>query len=73
MNSFYLPKRFSNCNVEEYHTFLNSGGGACLFNKPLKVHTHNTHAQHTHTPGGDNEENNFKAYKALFLNFTQCT
>uniref|UniRef100_A0A674EAK1 ADAM metallopeptidase domain 22 n=1 Tax=Salmo trutta TaxID=8032 RepID=A0A674EAK1_SALTR len=34
---FYLPKRFSNCNVEEYHTFLNSGGGACLFNKPLKL------------------------------------
>ncbi|CAB1334619.1 unnamed protein product [Coregonus sp. 'balchen'] len=34
---FYLPKRFSNCNVEEYHNFLNSGGGACLFNKPLKL------------------------------------
>uniref|UniRef100_A0A8K9Y7C0 ADAM metallopeptidase domain 22 n=1 Tax=Oncorhynchus mykiss TaxID=8022 RepID=A0A8K9Y7C0_ONCMY len=34
---FYLPKRFSNCNVEEYHTFLNSGGGACLFNKPIKL------------------------------------
>lgn len=40
--SFYLPKKFSDCNVEEYHNFLNSGGGACLFNKPLKVH-------HTHT------------------------
>lgn len=35
--SFYLPKRFSDCNVEEYHNFLNSGGGACLFNKPPKV------------------------------------
>ncbi|XP_052351440.1 disintegrin and metalloproteinase domain-containing protein 22-like isoform X1 [Oncorhynchus keta] len=34
---FYLPKRFSNCNVEEYHTFLNTGGGACLFNKPIKL------------------------------------
>uniref|UniRef100_A0A7N8XCU1 ADAM metallopeptidase domain 22 n=1 Tax=Mastacembelus armatus TaxID=205130 RepID=A0A7N8XCU1_9TELE len=34
---FYLPKRFSNCNVEEYHNFLNSGGGACLFNKPMKL------------------------------------
>lgn len=38
LNSFYLPKRFSDCNVEEYHNFLNSGGGACLFNKPTKVH-----------------------------------
>lgn len=37
LNSFYLPKRFSDCNVEEYHNFLNSGGGACLFNKPMKV------------------------------------
>ncbi|XP_031432575.1 disintegrin and metalloproteinase domain-containing protein 22 isoform X2 [Clupea harengus] len=34
---FYLPKRFSDCNVEEYHNFLNSGGGACLFNKPTKL------------------------------------
>uniref|UniRef100_A0A8D3DX01 ADAM metallopeptidase domain 22 n=1 Tax=Scophthalmus maximus TaxID=52904 RepID=A0A8D3DX01_SCOMX len=34
---FYLPKRFSDCNVEEYHNFLNTGGGACLFNKPLKL------------------------------------
>uniref|UniRef100_A0A3P8UK27 ADAM metallopeptidase domain 22 n=1 Tax=Cynoglossus semilaevis TaxID=244447 RepID=A0A3P8UK27_CYNSE len=34
---FYLPKRFSDCNVEEYHNFLNSGGGMCLFNKPLKL------------------------------------
>lgn len=35
--SYYLPKRFSDCNVEEYYNFLNSGGGACLFNKPMKV------------------------------------
>ncbi|XP_035989784.1 disintegrin and metalloproteinase domain-containing protein 22 isoform X4 [Fundulus heteroclitus] len=34
---FYLPKKFSDCNVEEYHNFLNSGGGSCLFNKPLKL------------------------------------
>uniref|UniRef100_I3JFY8 ADAM metallopeptidase domain 22 n=1 Tax=Oreochromis niloticus TaxID=8128 RepID=I3JFY8_ORENI len=34
---FYLPKKFSDCNVEEYYNFLNSGGGACLFNKPLKL------------------------------------
>ncbi|XP_019747640.1 disintegrin and metalloproteinase domain-containing protein 22 isoform X1 [Hippocampus comes] len=34
---FYLPKRFSDCNVEEYHNFLNSGGGTCLFNKPTKL------------------------------------
>ncbi|KAI2654967.1 Disintegrin and metalloproteinase domain-containing protein 22 [Labeo rohita] len=34
---FYLPKRFSDCNVEEFHDFLNSGGGACLFNKPSKL------------------------------------
>ncbi|CAG11898.1 unnamed protein product [Tetraodon nigroviridis] len=34
---YYLPKRFSRCNVEEYYNFLNSGGGACLFNKPMKV------------------------------------
>ncbi|XP_029694355.1 disintegrin and metalloproteinase domain-containing protein 22 isoform X2 [Takifugu rubripes] len=33
---YYLPKRFSDCNVEEYYNFLNSGGGACLFNKPIK-------------------------------------
>ncbi|TSK20196.1 Disintegrin and metalloproteinase domain-containing protein 22 [Bagarius yarrelli] len=34
---FYLPKRFSDCNVEEYHNFLYSGGGSCLFNKPFKL------------------------------------
>ncbi|XP_028831236.1 disintegrin and metalloproteinase domain-containing protein 22 isoform X1 [Denticeps clupeoides] len=37
LSSFFLPKRFSDCNVEEYHNFLNSGGGACLFNKPAKL------------------------------------
>lgn len=25
--------------MEEYHEFLSSGGGACLFNKPTKVST----------------------------------
>ncbi|XP_066501652.1 disintegrin and metalloproteinase domain-containing protein 22 isoform X3 [Hoplias malabaricus] len=34
---FYLPRRFSDCNVEEYHNFLTSGGGSCLFNKPSKL------------------------------------
>ncbi|XP_061771562.1 disintegrin and metalloproteinase domain-containing protein 22 isoform X2 [Nerophis ophidion] len=34
---FHLPKRFSDCNVEEYYNFLKSGGGACLFNKPQKL------------------------------------
>ncbi|XP_075683740.1 disintegrin and metalloproteinase domain-containing protein 22 isoform X4 [Rhinoderma darwinii] len=34
---YYLPSKFSSCDVEEYHDFLNSGGGACLFNKPLKL------------------------------------
>uniref|UniRef100_A0A3Q2C824 ADAM metallopeptidase domain 22 n=1 Tax=Cyprinodon variegatus TaxID=28743 RepID=A0A3Q2C824_CYPVA len=34
---YYLPQRFTDCNVEEYHNFLNSGGGACLFNKPMKL------------------------------------
>uniref|UniRef100_A0A452QEN4 ADAM metallopeptidase domain 22 n=1 Tax=Ursus americanus TaxID=9643 RepID=A0A452QEN4_URSAM len=34
---YYLPKKFTQCNIEEYHDFLNSGGGACLFNKPSKV------------------------------------
>ncbi|XP_006729665.1 disintegrin and metalloproteinase domain-containing protein 22 [Leptonychotes weddellii] len=33
---YYLPKKFTQCNIEEYHDFLNSGGGACLFNKPSK-------------------------------------
>uniref|UniRef100_A0A2I3RUS4 ADAM metallopeptidase domain 22 n=1 Tax=Pan troglodytes TaxID=9598 RepID=A0A2I3RUS4_PANTR len=34
---YYLPKKFTQCNIEEYHDFLNSGGGACLFNKPSKL------------------------------------
>lgn len=34
---YYLPNKFSSCDVEEYHNFLSSGGGACLFNKPLKL------------------------------------
>ncbi|KAK1172561.1 disintegrin and metalloproteinase domain-containing protein 22-like isoform X2 [Acipenser oxyrinchus oxyrinchus] len=34
---YYLPKTFSQCNMEEYNNFLNSGGGACLFNKPSKL------------------------------------
>ncbi|KAM9308132.1 disintegrin and metalloproteinase domain-containing protein 22 [Gastrophryne carolinensis] len=34
---YYLPSKFSDCDVEEYHEFLNSGGGACLFNKPSKL------------------------------------
>uniref|UniRef100_A0A8C6QSD1 A disintegrin and metallopeptidase domain 22 n=1 Tax=Nannospalax galili TaxID=1026970 RepID=A0A8C6QSD1_NANGA len=34
---YYLPKKFTQCNIEEYHGFLNSGGGACLFNKPSKL------------------------------------
>lgn len=34
---YYLPSKFSECDIEEYHEFLNNGGGACLFNKPTKV------------------------------------
>lgn len=34
---YYLPSKFSKCDIEEYHEFLNNGGGACLFNKPTKV------------------------------------
>ncbi|XP_040208372.1 disintegrin and metalloproteinase domain-containing protein 22 isoform X7 [Rana temporaria] len=34
---YYLPSKFSNCDIEEYNEFLNSGGGACLFNKPSKL------------------------------------
>ncbi|KAM4688185.1 disintegrin and metalloproteinase domain-containing protein 22 isoform 2-T2 [Discoglossus pictus] len=34
---YYMPSKFSKCNIEEYHEFLNSGGGACLFNKPSKL------------------------------------
>ncbi|XP_019353480.1 disintegrin and metalloproteinase domain-containing protein 22 isoform X5 [Alligator mississippiensis] len=34
---YYLPSKFSKCDIEEYHDFLNNGGGACLFNKPSKL------------------------------------
>ncbi|XP_030820447.1 disintegrin and metalloproteinase domain-containing protein 22 isoform X1 [Camarhynchus parvulus] len=34
---YYLPSKFSECDIEEYHEFLNNGGGACLFNKPTKL------------------------------------
>lgn len=34
---YYLPRKFSKCDIEEYHEFLNNGGGSCLFNKPTKV------------------------------------
>ncbi|CAH2282358.1 disintegrin and metallo ase domain-containing 22 isoform X2 [Pelobates cultripes] len=34
---YYLPSKFSVCSIEEYHEFLTSGGGSCLFNKPLKL------------------------------------
>uniref|UniRef100_A0A8C6LIX0 ADAM metallopeptidase domain 22 n=1 Tax=Nothobranchius furzeri TaxID=105023 RepID=A0A8C6LIX0_NOTFU len=37
VSGIHLPKKFSECNVEEYHNFLNSGGGVCLFNKPQKL------------------------------------
>ena len=49
LDSFYLPKKFSDCHVEEFHNFLNSGGGSCLFNKPLKVFTHARIHAHRHT------------------------
>uniref|UniRef100_A0A8D0H3Q3 ADAM metallopeptidase domain 22 n=1 Tax=Sphenodon punctatus TaxID=8508 RepID=A0A8D0H3Q3_SPHPU len=34
---YYLPSKFSKCDIEEYSEFLNTGGGACLFNKPSKL------------------------------------
>ncbi|XP_061852238.1 disintegrin and metalloproteinase domain-containing protein 22 [Colius striatus] len=34
---YYLPSKFSKCDIDEYHEFLNNGGGACLFNKPTKL------------------------------------
>ncbi|XP_032094100.1 disintegrin and metalloproteinase domain-containing protein 22 isoform X2 [Thamnophis elegans] len=34
---YYLPTKFSKCDIEEYHEFLNNGGGACLYNKPSKL------------------------------------
>ncbi|XP_043922249.1 disintegrin and metalloproteinase domain-containing protein 22 [Protopterus annectens] len=36
-HGYHLPSKFSKCNIEEYHEFLNNGGGACLFNKPSKL------------------------------------
>nr|XP_060638294.1 disintegrin and metalloproteinase domain-containing protein 22 isoform X5 [Anolis sagrei ordinatus] len=34
---YYIPTKFSKCDIEAYHEFLNNGGGACLFNKPSKL------------------------------------
>ncbi|XP_061441691.1 disintegrin and metalloproteinase domain-containing protein 22 isoform X1 [Rhineura floridana] len=34
---YYLPTKFSKCDIEEYSEFLKNGGGACLFNKPSKL------------------------------------
>ncbi|KAM8795303.1 disintegrin and metalloproteinase domain-containing protein 11 [Eudromia elegans] len=34
---YYLPRKFSRCSIDEYHQFLQDGGGSCLFNKPLKL------------------------------------
>ncbi|XP_038653926.1 disintegrin and metalloproteinase domain-containing protein 22 isoform X3 [Scyliorhinus canicula] len=36
-SGFYLPRKFSECNLEDYRAFLNSGGGNCLFNKPTRL------------------------------------
>lgn len=35
--SYYLPRKFSRCSIDEYLRFLQQGGGSCLFNKPSKV------------------------------------
>lgn len=35
--SYYLPRKFSRCSIDEYLRFLHQGGGSCLFNKPSKV------------------------------------
>lgn len=35
--SYYLPRKFSRCSIDEYLRFLQQGGGSCLFNKPTKV------------------------------------
>ncbi|XP_024866678.1 disintegrin and metalloproteinase domain-containing protein 11 isoform X1 [Kryptolebias marmoratus] len=34
---YYLSRRFSSCSIDEYHRFLQQGGGSCLFNKPTKL------------------------------------
>ncbi|XP_065829770.1 disintegrin and metalloproteinase domain-containing protein 12-like [Oscarella lobularis] len=31
------PDRFSSCSEEDYHSFLQSGFGTCLFNRPSKL------------------------------------
>ncbi|XP_067869103.1 disintegrin and metalloproteinase domain-containing protein 22 isoform X2 [Heterodontus francisci] len=36
-SGYYLPRKFSKCNIEEYQEFLNNGGGNCLFNKPTHL------------------------------------
>ncbi|XP_067863134.1 disintegrin and metalloproteinase domain-containing protein 22 isoform X2 [Heptranchias perlo] len=36
-SGYYLPRKFSKCNIEEYREFLNNGGGVCLFNKPTRL------------------------------------
>ncbi|KAF0025478.1 hypothetical protein F2P81_022359 [Scophthalmus maximus] len=35
--SYYLPRKFSRCSIDEYMRFLQEGGGSCLFNKPSKL------------------------------------
>uniref|UniRef100_A0A673API2 ADAM metallopeptidase domain 11 n=1 Tax=Sphaeramia orbicularis TaxID=375764 RepID=A0A673API2_9TELE len=35
--SYYLPRKFSRCSIDEYLRFLQLGGGSCLFNKPSKL------------------------------------
>ncbi|XP_043546288.1 disintegrin and metalloproteinase domain-containing protein 22 isoform X7 [Chiloscyllium plagiosum] len=36
-SGLYLPRKFSQCNIEDYQEFLNNGGGHCLFNKPTRL------------------------------------
>lgn len=37
LTSYYLPRKFSRCSMDQYLRFLQQGGGSCLFNKPSKV------------------------------------